>query len=73
MKAPVVGLYGEADQPIPLSRVGRDEGALQAAGKTIEIEIYPGASHGFHADDRASYRREAAGNAWKEMIARFKK
>ena len=46
---------------------------LQAAGKTAEFKIYPGAPHGFHADYRASYRKEAAEDAWKEMIAWFKK
>ena len=27
--------------------------ALQGAGKTFEIKVYPGAPHGFHADYRA--------------------
>src|SRR6266481_2902972 len=33
MKAPVLGLYGEADQGIPVSQVDTLKGALQAAGK----------------------------------------
>jgi carboxymethylenebutenolidase len=73
MKAPVLGLYGEADQGIPLSQVEAMKAALQSAGKTFEIKTYPGAPHGFHADYRASYRKEAAEDAWKEMIAWFKK
>jgi carboxymethylenebutenolidase len=73
MKAPVLGLYGEADQGIPVSQVDALKGALQAAGKTFEIKIYPGAPHGFHADYRPSYRKEAAEDAWNEMIAWFKK
>jgi carboxymethylenebutenolidase len=73
MKAPVLGLYGEADQGIPVSQVDTLKGALQAAGKTFEIKIYPGAPHGFHADYRPSYRKDAAEDAWKEMIAWFKK
>jgi carboxymethylenebutenolidase len=73
MKAPVLGLYGEADQGIPLSQVEAMKAALQSAGKTFEIKTYPGAPHGFHADYRASYRKEAAEEAWKEMIAWFKK
>jgi hypothetical protein len=40
--------------------------AFQSAGKTFEIKTYPGAPHGF-ADYRASYRREAAEDAWKEV------
>jgi carboxymethylenebutenolidase len=73
MKAPVLGLYGEADQGIPLSQVDGMKSALRSAGKTFEIKVYPGAPHGFHADYRASYRKEAAEDAWKEMIAWFKK
>jgi carboxymethylenebutenolidase len=73
MKAPVLGLYGEADQGIPLTQLDAMKAALQAAGKTFEIKVYAGAPHGFHADYRASYRKEAAEDAWKEMIAWFKK
>jgi carboxymethylenebutenolidase len=73
MKAPVLGLYGEADQGIPVSQVDTLKGALQAAGKTFEIKVYPGAPHGFHADYRPSYRKDAAEDAWNEMIAWFKK
>ena len=35
--------------------------------------IYPGAPHGFHADYRASYRKDAAEDAWNEMKAWFRK
>jgi carboxymethylenebutenolidase len=73
MKAPVLGLYGEADQGIPLSQVDAMKAALQSAGKTFEIKVYAGAPHGFHADYRESYRKEAAEQAWNEMIAWFKK
>lgn len=73
MKAPVLGLYGEADQGIPLTQVDAMKAALQGAGKTFEIKVYPGAPHGFHADYRPSYRKEAAEDAWNQMIAWFKK
>ena len=73
MKAPVLGLYGEADQGIPVAQVEAIKAALQKAGKTAEFKIYPGAPHGFHADYRASYRKEAAEDGWNQMIAWFKK
>jgi len=72
MKAPVLGLYGEADQGIPVSQVEQMKAALKAASKTADIEIYPGAPHGFHADYRPSYRKEAAEDAWRRMEAWFK-
>jgi carboxymethylenebutenolidase len=73
MKAPVLGLYGEADTGIPVASVEALKAALAKAGKTAEFRIYPGAPHGFHADYRASYRKDAAEDGWKEMQAWFKK
>jgi carboxymethylenebutenolidase len=72
MKAPVLGLYGEADQGIPVSQVEEMKAALKAAGKIAEFKIYPGAPHAFHADYRPSYRKEAAEDAWSRMEAWFK-
>jgi carboxymethylenebutenolidase len=73
MKAPVLGLYGEADAGIAVAQVKAMEEKLKAAGKTAEFHIYPGAPHGFHADYRPSYRKEAADDAWNQMQAWFKK
>jgi carboxymethylenebutenolidase len=73
MKAPVLGLYGEADQGIPVAQVEAMKAALAAANKPAEFKIYPGAPHGFHADYRPSYRKEAADDGWNEMQAWFRK
>lgn len=73
MKAPVLGLYGEVDQGIPVAQVEAFKAALLAAKKTAEFNIYPGAPHGFHADYRASYRKDAAEAAWLQAVAWFKK
>lgn len=73
MKAPVLGLYGEADQGIPVTQVEAMKAALAEAKKTAEFKIYPGAPHGFHADYRPSYRKDAAEDAWAQMQAWFKK
>jgi carboxymethylenebutenolidase len=73
MKAPVLGLYGEADAGIPLAQVDAMKAALAAANKPSEIKLYPAAPHGFHADYRPSYRKEAADDAWAQMTAWFKK
>lgn len=73
MKAPVLGLYGEADQGISASQIEAMKAALAAAGKTAEFKLYPGAGHGFHADYRSSYNPQAAQDGWREMQAWFKK
>src|ERR1700730_1149757 len=73
MKAPVLGLYGEADTGIPVAQVEALKAALAAASKPADFKIYPGAPHGFRADYRASYRRGAAEDGWSRMQAWFKK
>jgi carboxymethylenebutenolidase len=72
VKEPMLGLYGEADTGIPPDQVKQMEAALKAAGKTAEFHEYAGAPHGFVADYRPSYRKDAAEDAWNRMIAWFK-
>jgi carboxymethylenebutenolidase len=73
VKEPVLGLYGAEDTGIKVEQVNQMEAALKAAGKTAEFHEYPGAPHGFVADYRPSYRKEAAEDAWNKMIGWFKK
>jgi carboxymethylenebutenolidase len=72
VKEPVLGLYGEADTGISVDQVHQMEAALKASGKTAEFHIYPGAPHGFVADYRASYRKDAAEDGWNRMVGWFK-
>jgi carboxymethylenebutenolidase len=72
---PVLGLYGGADQGIPLEHVERLRAGLLAFGndKKSQIHVYEGMPHAFNADYRPSYRKEAAQDGWKRMLAWFKK
>jgi carboxymethylenebutenolidase len=67
LKAPVLGLYGAADQGIPNDTVERMRAALRAAGAASEIVLYPDAPHAFFADYRPSYRKEPAEDGWRRM------
>jgi carboxymethylenebutenolidase len=71
IKAPVLGLYGEADQGIPVADVKEMEAALKASGQSVEFVLYPDAPHAFHADYRPSYRENAARDAWARCLAWF--
>jgi len=73
LKAPVLGLYGGADPSIPMETIERMRQALKAAASPSEIIVYPDAPHGFNADYRPSYRKDAAQDGWKRMLAWFKK
>ncbi len=73
LKAPVLGLYGGADQGIPADTVEEMKMALKKAGKPSELVLYPDTPHGFNADYRESYRKDKAEDGWKRMLAWFKK
>ncbi len=73
INAPVLGLYGGADGGIPNDTVDQMRAALKAAGKKSEIHTYPDMPHGFHADYRPTYRKEAAVDGWKRLLDWFKK
>jgi carboxymethylenebutenolidase len=73
LKAPVLGLYGEADMGIPVKTVEQMRKAIKEGEKKAEIILYPETPHGFHADYRPSYRKDKAEDGWKRMLAWFKK
>jgi carboxymethylenebutenolidase len=77
LHAPVLGLYGAKDQGIPLESVEQMRAALSKskskAATRSEIVVYPEAGHGFHADYRPSYNKEAATDGWQRLQAWFKK
>lgn len=68
LKAPVLGLYGGADQGIPQDTIERMRGALKAAKVKSEIVVYTDAPHAFNADYRASYRAMPAQAGWARMV-----
>jgi carboxymethylenebutenolidase len=73
LHAPVLGLYGGADQGIPVDTVEQMRKALKDAGKPGEIIVYPDTPHAFHADYRPSYRKNEAEDGWKHLLEWFKK
>jgi len=73
LKVPVLGLYGGADQGIPLATVEHMRAALKTGGNPSEIIVYPDTPHAFNADYRASYRKEAADDGWKRLQEWFRK
>ena len=77
LKAPVLGLYGGKDQGIPVESVERMRAALKKSklkdSRASEIIVYPEAGHGFHADYRPSYNKEAATDGWQRLQTWFKK
>ncbi len=72
MRTPWLGLFGDADQGIPVEEVERLRDDLNA-GADVDTAIvrYPDAEHGFHCDARPSYNEEAATDGWARTIEWF--
>jgi carboxymethylenebutenolidase len=66
MRAPVLGLFGGADQGIPVEQVEEFDERLTKAGLDHEIHVYPGAPHSFF-DRRFEEYADACDNAWRRM------
>ena len=71
IKAPVLGLYGAADQSIPVDTVEKMRGLLKQHKKG-DIILYPDTPHGFLADYRPTFTKERAEEGWKRMLEWFK-
>ena len=66
INAPVLGLFGDLDQGIPVETVQQFADDLEANNKTHHIEIYKEANHAFFNDTRPQiYNETAAKDAWQ--------
>ena len=68
-QAPTQLHFGEKDAGIPLA----DVETVKSKRPEVEVFIYPGAQHGFHCDERASYDKASADIAWPRSLAFFDK
>jgi carboxymethylenebutenolidase len=73
LKAPVLGLYGGKDTGIPQDTIEQMRAAIKAANGKSEIVVYANAGHGFNADYRPGYDKEAAQDGWRRLQEWFKK
>ena len=71
IEAAVLGVY--SDDPDDFANEGREElvAALEAAGVTHQINVYPDTQHAFHNDTGQRYNEEQALAAWNDTLAWF--
>jgi carboxymethylenebutenolidase len=69
LPGPVLGIFGGADQSIPVEQVNAFEAALTEAGVPHEITIYEGQPHAFVHDAEGIMAGGAQGEAWSQMLA----
>ena len=68
-KVPTQLHFGEKDAGIPLT----DVETIKTKRPDVEVYVYPGAQHGFHCDERASYDKASADIAWPRSLEFFAK
>lgn len=65
---PVLGVFGGADQVIPVEKVTEFEKSLTTLGVKNEIHIYPGVGHAFANPSGASYAPNETKDAWSKTL-----
>jgi carboxymethylenebutenolidase len=69
LPGPVLGIFGGADQSIPVEEVTAFDAALTEAGVPHEITVYDGQPHAFVHDAAGILAGGAQGEAWSQMLA----
>jgi carboxymethylenebutenolidase len=64
---PVLGLFGGADQAIPVEQVEEYDAALDEAGVEHEIHVYPGAPHSFFDKKQEEFAEESE-DSWRKIL-----
>jgi carboxymethylenebutenolidase len=70
---PVLGVFGDQDQSIPVESVNAFEQALNETGITNEIYLYSGVGHAFANPSGDNYAPEETVDAWEKTLAFLKK
>lgn len=73
IKWPVLGIFGDQDESIPVENVTKFEQALNSTGIPNEIYIYEGVGHAFANPSGDNYAPEETRDAWEKTLAFLKK
>ncbi len=73
IKWPVLGIFGDKDQVIPVAMVQTFEKSLNTLGVTNEIHIYSGVGHAFTNPSGANYAPKETMDAWKKTLSFLEK
>ena len=69
LPGPLLGIFGDADQSIPVEEVEAFDKALDEAGVTHTVSIYEDQPHAFVEDVAGIQAGGAQGQAWAEMLS----
>lgn len=72
LACPLLALFGEQDEFVPLSDVDALRAGLAKSEQRSEVVVYPDAGHAFMNDTRPdAFRPDTANAAWARMLAFF--
>ena len=73
IKWPVLGIFGDNDQAIPIPEINQFRTSLNQSGITNEIEIYKGVGHAFANPSGDNYAPKETADAWEKTLSFLKK
>ena len=73
IKWPVLGIFGDKDQAIPVSNIQQFKTALDGIGIPNEIHIYKGLGHAFANPSGANYAPNETVDAWQKTLEFLRK
>lgn len=73
IKWPVLGIFGDNDQAIPIQEINQFRTSLNQSGITNEIEIYNGVGHAFANPSGDNYAPKETADAWERTLSFLKK
>jgi carboxymethylenebutenolidase len=68
IKWPVLGIFGDQDDSIPVENVTNFKAALDSIGIPNEINVYKGVGHAFANPSRDSYAPDQTADAWNKTL-----
>jgi carboxymethylenebutenolidase len=70
---PILGIFGDQDQAIPVESVKQFAAALNASGVTNDIYLYKGVGHAFANPSGDNYAPKETADAWQKTIGFLEK
>ena len=69
IKWPVLGIFGDKDQAIPMAEVNQFSATLNQTGITNEIHVYSGVGHAFANPSGENYAPKETEDAWQRTLS----
>ncbi len=73
IKWPILGIFGDQDKSIPLSKIKSFESSLSQDGIIHQVYVYKGLGHAFANPSGANYASKQTSDAWQKTITFLKK